>query len=80
MRLCCKQHAVLLLLLANDCSLISDDLRKGLMDRAEHTFRIALTLAVLAGFVMMLFMEVSQGQECHVQSVGAQLQDMGQTS
>eukprot|EP00775_Hariotina_reticulata_P006359 gene6359-6592_t len=43
-------------------SLISDDLRKGLLDRAEHTLRIALTLAVLAGFAVMLFMEVAAEQ------------------
>lgn len=40
------------------CSLISDDLRKGLIDRAEHTFQLALTLAVSCGVIVMVLMEV----------------------
>jgi len=40
------------------CSLISEDLRKGLVDRAEHTFQLALTLAVSCGVVVMILMEV----------------------
>jgi hypothetical protein len=40
------------------CSLISDDLRKGLVDRAEHTFQLALTLALSCGVVVMVLMEV----------------------
>lgn len=43
------------------CSLISDDLRKGLVDRAEHTYQLALTLAVSCGVVVMLLMEVIRG-------------------
>lgn len=39
-------------------SLISDDLRKGLLDRAEHTFQLALTLAVGSGVAVMVLMEV----------------------
>jgi len=62
--LSCKHDVALFLLLAVKCSLISDDLRKGLMDQAEHTFRIALTVAVLAGCVMMLLMEV-RPERCH---------------
>jgi hypothetical protein len=38
--------------------LISEDLRKGLIDRAEHTFQLALTLAVSCGVIVMLLMEV----------------------
>lgn len=43
-------------------SLISDDLRKGLIDKAEHTFQLALTLAVSCGMVIMLLMEVAAEQ------------------
>lgn len=50
MELCMGIHA---------CSLISDDLRKGLVDRAEHTFQLALTLAVGSGVAAMVLMEVS---------------------
>lgn len=39
-------------------SLISDDLRKGLTKRAEHTFRVALALALMSGVAIMLLMEV----------------------
>jgi hypothetical protein len=41
-------------------SLISEDLRRGLVDRAEHTFQLALTLAVSCGVVVMVLMEVRQ--------------------
>lgn len=44
-------------------SLISDDLRKGLLDRAEHTFQLALTLAVCSGVAVMVLMEV-RGEVC----------------
>jgi hypothetical protein len=52
--LLCHVHVSLL------SSLISEDLRRGLVDRAEHTFQLALTLAVSCGVVVMVIMEVRQ--------------------
>jgi hypothetical protein len=49
---------LLLLLLLPGCSLISDDLRKGQASRAEHTFSVAIGLAVMSGMAVMLLMEV----------------------
>lgn len=62
--LCGSNPRSLLLLSCHVCpcvhSLISEDLRRGLVDRAEHTFQLALTLAVSCGVVVMVLMEVRQ--------------------
>ncbi|WIA32752.1 hypothetical protein OEZ86_005937 [Tetradesmus obliquus] len=43
-------------------SLISDDLRRGQSARAEHTFSVAIGLAVMSGVAVMLLMEVAADQ------------------
>lgn len=40
------------------CSLISDDLQKGFIKRAERTFRVSLSLALISGVAVMCLMEV----------------------
>ena len=59
----CMQRAPkqLCLCCAAAVSLISEDLRAGLDEHAERTFRVALTLALTAGLVVMAGMEVRGG-------------------
>lgn len=55
-----------LLLSLFSCSLISDDLRKGFSDRAEHTFHVAIGLAVMSGIAVAGLMEVSVRLGCGI--------------
>jgi hypothetical protein len=53
------------------CSLISDDLRRGFPKRAEHTFSVAIGLAVMAGVAVMVMMEVRAGCCCWAESASS---------